>query len=109
MAQDVDVDFDHFGPEFAADPAGAFRELREKCPVAHTSRHDGFWVLTGGPTSPRLRAMTRRSPPRGIPPTPSPIRNVPIELAIHEIRVNCVPFRRPRVRGVWQASRRVGQ
>jgi cytochrome P450 len=46
MTPDVDADFDHFGREFAADPAGAFRELREKCPVAHSSRRDGFWALT---------------------------------------------------------------
>lgn len=40
------VDFDHFSPEFAEDPAAAFRELREKCPVAWSPNHGGFWVLS---------------------------------------------------------------
>src|SRR5262249_46746478 len=40
------VDFDHMSPEFGRDPAAAFRELRETCPVAWSPHHGGFWVLT---------------------------------------------------------------
>jgi cytochrome P450 len=98
MTPDADVDFDHFGPEFAADPAGAFRELREKCPVAHSGRHGGFWVLTRRadlaqaalddatfssaryPADSGLSAII-------IPPTPSPLRNVPIEMDPPESKI----------------------
>lgn len=98
MTPDADVDFDHFGPEFAADPAGAFREVREKCPVAYSGRHGGFWVLTRRadlaqaalddatfssaryPADSGLSAII-------IPPTPSPLRNVPIELDPPESKI----------------------
>jgi cytochrome P450 len=98
MTPDADVDFDHFGPEFAADPAGGFRELREKCPVAYSGRHGGFWVLTRRadlaqaalddatfssaryPADSGLSAII-------IPPTPSPLRNVPIEMDPPESKI----------------------
>ncbi|TCP49358.1 cytochrome P450 [Tamaricihabitans halophyticus] len=39
--------FDHHTAEFAADPWGVYRDLRERCPVAHsTAYEDGFWVLS---------------------------------------------------------------
>lgn len=41
--------FDHHDPAQAPikDRMAAYEELREKCPVAWSDRHDGFWVLTG--------------------------------------------------------------
>lgn len=45
---DVWCDFDHHSSEFAADPWRVYRDLRTRCPVAHSTRYDGgFWVLTG--------------------------------------------------------------
>jgi cytochrome P450 len=41
-----DVAFDHHSPEFAADPWPILADLRERCPVAHSSTYGGFWVLT---------------------------------------------------------------
>jgi cytochrome P450 len=40
------VDFDHHGPEFNADADAAWKELREKCPVAWSEHHGGFWVVS---------------------------------------------------------------
>jgi cytochrome P450 len=47
MVDKTVVDFDHHSPEFAADPVGAWKALRTACPVAYTTKYDGFWVLTG--------------------------------------------------------------
>lgn len=41
----MEIDFDHGSPEVIADRPKAFREIREKCPIAHTEAHDGFYVL----------------------------------------------------------------
>jgi cytochrome P450 len=41
-----DVDFDHHSEAFAADPWPVLADLRERCPVAHSGNHGGFWVLT---------------------------------------------------------------
>ena len=40
------VHFDHNSREHAADPVGAYRELRETAPVAWTEAHGGYWVLS---------------------------------------------------------------
>jgi len=42
----VDVDFDHHSEGFAADPWPILADLRERCPVARSGAHGGFWVLT---------------------------------------------------------------
>jgi cytochrome P450 len=39
-------EFDHLDPEFKADPWPILAHLRETCPVAHTPRHGGYWVIT---------------------------------------------------------------
>jgi cytochrome P450 len=38
--------FDHYDPEFARDPYPALAALRERCPVAHSDRHGGYWMVT---------------------------------------------------------------
>jgi cytochrome P450 len=45
-ADDVTVDFDHHQPVAERDPDDAYAELRERCPVAWSPRHGGFWVIT---------------------------------------------------------------
>ncbi len=39
-------DVDIHDRAFVADPFGAFERLRRECPVAHSSKHGGFWLLT---------------------------------------------------------------
>jgi cytochrome P450 len=41
------VDFDHNSQAHSADPVGSYRALREKCPVAWTDAHGGYWVMSG--------------------------------------------------------------
>jgi cytochrome P450 len=38
--------FDHFSPEYAADPVPIWSELRERCPVARGERLRNMWVPT---------------------------------------------------------------
>jgi cytochrome P450 len=38
--------FDHHSEEFARDPAHHWQELRETCPVAHSDRYGGFYILS---------------------------------------------------------------
>lgn len=42
-----DVEFDHHSEEHVRDTYGIYRDLRSKCPVAHTKSHGGFWVVSG--------------------------------------------------------------
>jgi cytochrome P450 len=41
------VTFDHNSQGHSADPVGSYRALREKCPVAWTEAHGGYWVMSG--------------------------------------------------------------
>jgi len=38
--------FDHYAPEYAADPFTVWADLRETCPVARSERFRGMWVPT---------------------------------------------------------------
>lgn len=40
------TDFDHFDPEFVADPYPVYDEIRSACPVAHSDRYGGVNVTT---------------------------------------------------------------
>jgi cytochrome P450 len=40
------VDFDHHRPVSERHPDVVYQELREKCPVAWTEQHGGYWVVT---------------------------------------------------------------
>lgn len=40
------TDFDHFAPEYVADPEAIHAELRDRCPVARTDRYGGVVVPT---------------------------------------------------------------
>lgn len=39
-------DFDIFDADYSRDPAPVWRELQEKCPVAHSDRWGGLWMAT---------------------------------------------------------------
>jgi cytochrome P450 len=41
------VDFDHNSQAHSRDPVSSYRALREKCPVAWTEAHGGYWVMSG--------------------------------------------------------------
>jgi cytochrome P450 len=38
--------FDHYDFDLAQDPHPCYRYLRERCPLARSDRHDGFWVVS---------------------------------------------------------------
>ncbi len=40
------VDYDHHSPEFAETWPDQYRQLRSTCPVAHSDKYGGFYVLT---------------------------------------------------------------
>jgi cytochrome P450 len=84
-----EVDFDHLSPGFAVDPAGAFRSLRESCPIAWSPHHGGFWVLTRYEdlaAAARDDATFSSARPEGSPlnvitiPMLEMARNVPLEM-----------------------------
>lgn len=41
-----EIDFDHTDRTFMQNPYDTFRTLREECPVARSTKFDGFWVLS---------------------------------------------------------------
>jgi cytochrome P450 len=41
---DVTNDYDIFDPDFVANPYPAFEEIRSRCPIGHTDRHEGSWL-----------------------------------------------------------------
>src|SRR5690349_14292656 len=46
MAIDWATEFNHYTEEYAADAPGVWAELRERCPVAHSTEFRGMWVPT---------------------------------------------------------------
>ena len=38
--------FDHHDPEFIANPWPTYQHLRQSCPVSHSQRYGGFWLVT---------------------------------------------------------------
>jgi cytochrome P450 len=40
------VHYDHYSPEFTADPHRIWADLRHRCPVAHSPAYGGFFVLS---------------------------------------------------------------
>ena len=85
------VEFDHHSATFNRDPREALNTLREKCPVAWTSAHGGYWIVTGGDEVADVQKRadcfsSARSEyggfgsPTLIPKTPTPVASIPIEL-----------------------------
>ncbi|MGP3953883.1 cytochrome P450 [Streptomyces sp. 7N604] len=42
-----EIDFDHHSEEYGRDPWAANMDLIQRCPVAHSRHHGGFYVVTG--------------------------------------------------------------
>ena len=47
MSEKVVVEFDHHSTEYRERGMELAAEIREKCPVAWTESHGGYWVVTG--------------------------------------------------------------
>jgi cytochrome P450 len=60
MATDerVVVEFDQHTPEYRETYPAKAHELREQCPVAWSTKHDGFWIVTGHEA---LSALSKRT------------------------------------------------
>ena len=75
--------FDHLSPELAAALPETMARMRSLCPVAHSDRYDGFWVVTGyedvlavaqdWETFSSAHGLT-------VPPSPIAVRNLPVEI-----------------------------
>lgn len=67
------TDYDVMDPGYIRDPAPVWRELRDRCPIAHTTRWGGSWLPTRYED---VREMARATPtlsnraPGVIPPAP---------------------------------------
>ena len=46
QVEDWTTDFDILDPDYVADPASVWGELREQCPIAHTDRYGSTWLPT---------------------------------------------------------------
>ena len=66
-------DYDIFDPDYVRDPAPVWRELRARCPIAHTERWGGSWLPT---RYEQLQTMVKMVPalssasPLVVPPSP---------------------------------------
>jgi cytochrome P450 len=75
--------FDHLAPELAAALPETMARMRSMCPVAHSDRYDGFWVVTDyedvlavaqdWETFSSAHGLT-------VPPSPIAVRNLPVEI-----------------------------
>jgi hypothetical protein len=67
------TDYDIFDPDYVRDPVPVWKDLRERCPIAHTTRWGGSWLPTRYED---LQAMVRMVPalssrsPAVVPPSP---------------------------------------
>jgi len=68
------TDYDLFDPEYVRDPVPFWKDLREQCPIAHTTRWGGSWMPTKYED---IQAMVKMVPalssrsPTVIPPDPA--------------------------------------
>jgi cytochrome P450 len=78
----VTVDFDHHSPDIASDPYPSYAQLRGRCPVAWSTRHGGFWVLSDYASvyaASQDDETFRSAPTVALPEQPYGIRNIPID------------------------------
>jgi cytochrome P450 len=78
----AEIDFDHHSPEFRENNYATFDELRSQCPVAHSSQHEGFWVLSDYESvyaAARDDDLFNSYPSVGVPASGLPYPILPIE------------------------------
>ena len=79
-------DYDIFDPDYVRDPAPVWKELRERCPIAHTERWGGSWLPT---RYEHLQKMVKMVPalssasPLVVPPSPEMIEILEAETEKH--------------------------
>jgi cytochrome P450 len=77
------VKLDPNSPEFIRDPYPTYRELRDRCPVAHSDQFGGFWMLSRyrdvreAARDPQLFSSSQGVT---LPPVGNPMPFLPIEL-----------------------------
>lgn len=79
------TDYDIFDPEYVKDPVPIWRDLRNRCPIAHTERWGGSWLPTRYED---LQAFVRMVPELSskepiVVPTPEPIDGEMDDYGIH--------------------------
>lgn len=77
-----DIALDHHGPEFRERPHEILDELRSRCPVAHSSEHGGYWILSDYESvhaAARADDLFSSAETVGIPPSGWPFPILPIE------------------------------
>ncbi len=106
----VDIDFDHTDQEFMQQPYELFQTMVEKCPVARSSRFDGFWVLSRYEDVVAAARDPRTFSSAGgvtIPNFGSPVPMVPIEAdpPLHSVfrKILQREFTRPRMAAFEEA------
>jgi cytochrome P450 len=75
--------FDHLSPELAATLPDTLARMRSQCPVAHSDRYDGFWVVTRYDDVVRVaQDWETFSSAEGltVPRAPIAVRNLPVEV-----------------------------
>jgi cytochrome P450 len=78
----AEIEFDHHSPEFRENNYAQFDQLRSQCPVAHSSEHGGFWVLTDYDSvyqAARDDDLFNSYPSVGVPASGMPYPILPIE------------------------------
>ncbi len=79
-------DYDIFDPGYVRDPAPVWRELRGRCPIAHTERWGGSWLPT---RYEHLQKMVKMAPalssasPLVAPPSPEMVEILEAETEIY--------------------------
>ncbi|MBT7428291.1 MAG: cytochrome P450, partial [Ilumatobacter sp.] len=43
---DWSTDYEIFDPQYATDPVPIWKDLRDRCPIAHSDRHEGSYLPT---------------------------------------------------------------
>lgn len=98
---ELEEHFDHTAEDYAVDVLERYRALRSRCPVAHSDRHGGFWVISKYDTIIKiLRQPDIFISGEGImiPPLPFPVRGIPTESdgALHtDYRAVFMPYLTP--------------
>ncbi len=84
--EDWASDYDIFDPGYVRDPAPVWKELRGRCPIAHTERWGGSWLPT---RYEHLQQMVKMVPalssasPLVVPPSPEMIEILEAETEKH--------------------------
>lgn len=98
---ELEQHFDHTDVDYATDVVERYRTLRSRCPVVHSDRHGGFWVVSKYDTIIKiLRRPDAFISGEGImiPPLPFPVRGIPTESdgALHaDYRAVFMPYLTP--------------